>query len=58
MANPYLNIWMKAGETAVKQTQAMALADIHTAQIEASKKMVNYWFDACTSPYLIGRRPK
>jgi len=57
MSNPYLNIWIKAGETAAKKSQALALADMRSAQIEASKKMVAFWFDAWTAPYQIGRKP-
>jgi hypothetical protein len=56
MSNPYMTIWMKAGETAVKQSQAMALADLRSAQIEASKKIVGFWFDAWTAPYRVGRK--
>ena len=57
MSNPYLNIWMKAGETAIKKSQTLALGDMRSSQIEASKRMVAFWFDAWTAPHQIGRKP-
>ncbi len=56
MSNPYLNIWMKPGEAAINKSQTLALADMRSAQIEASRKMVSFWFDAFAAPYLIGRK--
>ena len=38
MANPYVDIWMRAGETAARQHQDRLLADIHHAQVEASRE--------------------
>lgn len=50
MTNPYFDIWMKAGQTAMNKSQSMALADIRSAQIEASRKVIDFWFDAWTAP--------
>jgi hypothetical protein len=56
MSNPYIDIWMKAGETAARQSQIKALADMRSAQIEASKRMVSFWFDAWTAPLKMTNR--
>ena len=57
MTNPYMKIWMKAGESAITKSQTLALADMRSAQIEASRKMVGFWFDAVSAPYQSGRKP-
>jgi hypothetical protein len=56
MANPYVDIWMRAGETAARQHQDRLLADIHHAQVEASRRIMDFWFDAWTAPLRLGDR--
>jgi hypothetical protein len=54
MTNPYFDIWMKAGESALRQSQDRAFADMRHAQIEASRRVVEFWFDAWTAPLRLG----